>query len=368
MTEDKKKKEKIEEAVVLEETKNKSDLAIHEGGMEMIPMSKVKKWYDEFVKFSKDILKENLDYGKIPGTPKPTLLKPGAEKLRFVYGLGVEMKCMSKTEKMDDPAFIDYTYKATVTSKSGQILAESEGSCNSYEAKFKYTWFEGPKPNDEQIKRLKAEKKGRWKKNAKGAWIWQEKAENPEVAGLKNTIMKMAQKRAMVAAILIATGASEFFTQDLEDMDIGSDNSGPSDTSKTAKKSSDITQDKAATQPAVKPEDKKPAQPVAKTEEKKPDPATGKAPEKKAEEKTKIEDPINEVLGSNDATLVIREREVLREWKEVVDKYTNHKALGKEAEEIVGGCMITGKIDTDKAQYLRMYINKKFKWLRAQAK
>ena len=41
---------------------------------------------------------------------------------------------------------------------------------------------------------------------------------NPDVVGLKNTIMKMAQKRAFVGAILLATGASEFFTQDVEDM------------------------------------------------------------------------------------------------------------------------------------------------------
>ena len=37
---------------------------------------------------------------------------------------------------------------------------------------------------------------------------------------MKNTIMKIAQKRAFVGAMLLATGASEFFTQDIEDMDI----------------------------------------------------------------------------------------------------------------------------------------------------
>lgn len=36
--------------------------------------------------------------------------------------------------------------------------------------------------------------------------------------GNKNTLQKMAQKRAYVGAILIATGGSEFFTQDVEDM------------------------------------------------------------------------------------------------------------------------------------------------------
>jgi hypothetical protein len=40
--------------------------------------------------------------------------------------------------------------------------------------------------------------------------------DNPDVADVVNTIQKMAQKRALVAATLIATSASEFFTQDVE--------------------------------------------------------------------------------------------------------------------------------------------------------
>jgi hypothetical protein len=39
------------------------------------------------------------------------------------------------------------------------------------------------------------------------------------VADVVNTIQKMAQRRALVAATLIATSASEFFTQDVEDAD-----------------------------------------------------------------------------------------------------------------------------------------------------
>ena len=42
---------------------------------------------------------------------------------------------------------------------------------------------------------------------------------NPDGADVVNTIQKMAQKRALVAATLIATSASEFFTQDVEDAD-----------------------------------------------------------------------------------------------------------------------------------------------------
>jgi len=42
---------------------------------------------------------------------------------------------------------------------------------------------------------------------------------NPDGADVVNTIQKMAQKRALVAATLLATSASEFFTQDVEDAD-----------------------------------------------------------------------------------------------------------------------------------------------------
>lgn len=42
-----------------------------------------------------------------------------------------------------------------------------------------------------------------------------------------NTVRKMAQKRAYVAATLSATGASQYFTQDLEDLPQAADDFGP---------------------------------------------------------------------------------------------------------------------------------------------
>jgi hypothetical protein len=44
---------------------------------------------------------------------------------------------------------------------------------------------------------------------------------NPDIADQVNTIQKMAQKRALVGVCLLAVNASEFFTQDVEDMMIG---------------------------------------------------------------------------------------------------------------------------------------------------
>jgi hypothetical protein len=41
------------------------------------------------------------------------------------------------------------------------------------------------------------------------------------ISDIQNTLMKMAQKRAMVGATILAAAASDFFSQDIEDMDEG---------------------------------------------------------------------------------------------------------------------------------------------------
>lgn len=237
------------------------------GSLQMMPIEQAREWYNQFAEFTQSILKKDLDYGVIPGTPKPALLKAGAEKLRFAYGLGVELDVADKIVDLDRP-FIDYTYKCTVRSKQGQILSQCEGSCNSLEAKFGYSWLpvselsegtdithlrqrtSGKKLQEFDFAISKAETAGQYGKPASYWHMWKEaiknntarkitktsksgkemdaweinesvthyRVPNPEVVGLKNTIMKMAQKRAFVGAVLIATGASEFFTQDIEDM------------------------------------------------------------------------------------------------------------------------------------------------------
>lgn len=237
--------------------------------LQMMPIEQAKDWYGDFVNFSKAILKQDLDYGIIPGTPKPSLYKPGAEKLRFVYGLSSEMECIDKTIDMDRP-FIDYSYRCTIRSKTGQLLAQCDGSCNSMEPKYAYSWKTAQQlPEGAETDKLPSRTAGKkvsefdfairaaqttgqygkpkeywdkWidaihaglaqkvkKRTITGrrfdAWELDEtvtlyRVTNLNVMDQKNTIMKMAQKRAFVGAILLATGASEFFTQDIEDMEI----------------------------------------------------------------------------------------------------------------------------------------------------
>jgi len=249
---------------------NDQQLTVQHSNLQMMPIEDAKAWYKEFVDFSKSILKKDLDFGEIPGTNKPTLYKAGAEKLRFVYGFGVEMTCIKEIVDLDRP-FIKYTYRCTIVSKSGQKLAECDGSCNSLEPKFGYLWktreelganydvtglptkTSGKNLSEFEFAINKAETTGQYGKPAE---YWQKFKDaiakgtakkvnkkskagkdmvayelneaatvyrilNPDVIGVDNTLMKMAQKRAFVGATLLATGASEFFTQDIEDMDLG---------------------------------------------------------------------------------------------------------------------------------------------------
>lgn len=168
------------------------------------------------IAFTKEVLVKEQDYGVVPGVQKPTLLKPGAEKLMNLFGMSVEFECTDKVLDLTTK-FIAYTYKATVKAKDGRIVTQCEGSVNSYEPKYRYMWMERPKPDQATQDRLKAEGTGKFRKNSSG-WVWVERIENPDLVGLQNTMQKMAQKRAFVGAILLATNASEFFTQDVEDM------------------------------------------------------------------------------------------------------------------------------------------------------
>lgn len=181
----------------------------------MLPIEEMKKWYETMTEFGKEILKLNIDYGLLEGSDKPALLKPGAEKIKKAFDLQVErMDCVKEIFDFDKN-YIDYTYKCVITSKNGLRLGICDGNANSKENKFKYIFKPSEKvPAKIDLDKMKIEGKGKWKKFS-DKWVWLERGENPDVLSLKNSIQKIAQKRAFVGAILMATGASEFFTQDI---------------------------------------------------------------------------------------------------------------------------------------------------------
>lgn len=193
--------------------------------------------YHEFGEFVSKILKKDTDYGEIPGTNKPTLLKAGAEKLGAFFGL---RPLFSILDSVDDwtgkehngEPFFYRQYKCQLY-RNGELVGEGIGSCNSWEKKYRYRKANRVCPvcGAEAIIKGKQEYGGGWlcfaKKGGCGAKFDDDDESitlqetglvpNPDVADQVNTIDKMAQKRAFVAAILIATNASDYFTQDMED-------------------------------------------------------------------------------------------------------------------------------------------------------
>jgi len=167
----------------------------------------------------KRIMTKGTDYDTIPGTPKPTLLKPGAEMLLRAFHLEPVTEIMDKTNMDDaDNPFFDFTIKVTLYWIMGDgrkiRIGDGMGSANTRETRYAYRWLFG---NDLP---LGFDKQNAVKRTVKGYQQYRRNASADEIYTLKNTVMKMAEKRALVDAVLKVTGADRIFTQDVEDMDL----------------------------------------------------------------------------------------------------------------------------------------------------
>lgn len=182
-----------------------------------ISIQDAKQLVADMKEFRRHVLVPGVDYGEIPGVQKPSLLKPGAEKLLNIFGLGVRHVPLQQIEDWDK-GFFSYNYRAEVyVLRTGTVIADCEGSCNSKEDKYRYRVLMGWDATDDE-KRAAVKTKERRYKNKKGTYKVYYVA-NSEPYSLVNTLKKMAQKRAMIGAVLIATRASEEYTQDVEDQE-----------------------------------------------------------------------------------------------------------------------------------------------------
>lgn len=82
-----------------------------------------------------NVLKSGTHYGFIPGTPKKTLLQPGADILARTYGIEIRYELVDKEIDLQND-LIDYTYKAIAYFQDKQV-GEADASANSYEQKFR---------------------------------------------------------------------------------------------------------------------------------------------------------------------------------------------------------------------------------------
>lgn len=151
-------------------------------------------------------LKQGHDFGEVPGTSKPTLLKPGGEKICMLFGLNPEYEFLQTTEDYDKE-FFSYNIRCTLL-RNGQPVAQGVGSCNSKEKKYRFINVDTIPENYMGASESFTDKYGRTKY----------KINNPDICSLVNTILKMAKKRAFIDAVLQVASLSEVFTQDIEDM------------------------------------------------------------------------------------------------------------------------------------------------------
>ena len=170
------------------------------------------------MEYTRRMMVPKIDFGVVPGTgDKPTLLKPGAEKLASLFGLSPLFEAVERVMDWTGDAhggepFFYACYRCTLT--RGELVAgQGVGSCNSWEKKYRYRNVYPEKATQEEKANGRLET--RTGRNGRQYQVYIVK--NPDPADVVNTIDKMAQKRALVAAVLIAVNASELFTQDVED-------------------------------------------------------------------------------------------------------------------------------------------------------
>lgn len=177
------------------------------------------------------VLKEDVDYGVIPGTPKPTLLKPGAQTLCLLFGLVPHFETRETELGNGHLEVVDI---CRLTLKGSEVaVAEGRGSCSTMEKRYRYRSADRACPacGKATIIKGKVEYGGGWlcykKKGGCGekyrdddpAIVGQVvgQIENADIADCRNTVRKQSKKRAMVDAVLDGCAASDRFTADLED-------------------------------------------------------------------------------------------------------------------------------------------------------
>ena len=147
-----------------------------------LTVDEAKESDDEMSRFIDEVLVSGVDYGIVPHTSKPTLLKPGAEKILNFLGLIARTEVVNRIEDIG-AGYFAYECKVYVIDRDGVVRGEGVGITNSKEGKYaKSTGF-----------------------------------------AVQNTILKMAKKRALVDATLNVGVISGRFTQDVEDMNIEPD-------------------------------------------------------------------------------------------------------------------------------------------------
>ena len=199
-----------------------------------ITVAEVVAQHTKIVDVMQAVMRPDVHYGIIPGVRNPSLFKAGAETLLVALRLAPHYV----SEKIwHDDGHLTVSVVCTLKHiQTGLEIATGEGLCSSRESRYAYRQEnrECPECGKAAIIKGKQEYGGGWvcfkKKEGCGA-KWADgteqaqafesaeigRVDNPDLADTFNTVLKMADKRALIAAVLNGTAASDVFTQDVED-------------------------------------------------------------------------------------------------------------------------------------------------------
>jgi hypothetical protein len=185
--------------------------------------------------YVRDEMKEGFHFSKTIGTmvlPKPMLLQEGARNICSLFKLTFGQPEIIETELPDD----HYRVRAHVDiyNMQGNRIASGDGICSTKEVKYAYRKGEKVCPNCSMPSVYKDKKPNGgfycWtKKDGCGATFAENderitgqqigRIENPDIADLRNTVLKMAVKRAKVGAVSDVPLVSEIFAPEGDDDD-----------------------------------------------------------------------------------------------------------------------------------------------------
>lgn len=155
----------------------------------------------------RDLMEENVHYGRVPGTQKPSLWKPGAELLLMTFQIGPRLD-VTDLSTADE---IRYRVKVSgFAQQTGEVLAEGIGEASTSEEKYRWRGVVHEKewtatPADRR--RVKYQRDGKELRQVRTS-----------PADLANTALLMAVKRGTINMTRVVTACSDIFDQDLEDL------------------------------------------------------------------------------------------------------------------------------------------------------